>query len=977
MNREDADLIEKLEHLRNELEGELHLDSLQKILYATDASAYREVPLAVAIPQNESDITRIIHFATAGKIGIIFRCGGTSLAGQVVGDGIIVDLSRHFTNIIELNVEERWVRVQPGVIRDALNIFLKPFGLFFAPETSTANRAMIGGMVGNNSCGANSIIYGSTREHLLEIRALLSDGSEAVFAELDTEAFLGKCKGDNLESRIYQMTYNLLSDPANRQEIFNEFPKASIQRRNTGYAIDMLLRAKLFGGENDTLNLCNIIAGSEGTLAFVSQIKLNLVPIPSGSKGLLCIHFSSVEEALRANTIAMRFNPSACELMDHYILDCTKDNINQRKNRLFIQGDPGAVLIVEFIRDNHEELVGVADLLKGQLQQQNLGYYFPLILDEDCNKVWELRKAGLGLLSNLPGDDKAVPVIEDTAVAPDDLANYIRDFNEILKRHDLYSVHYAHAGAGELHLRPIINLKTTSGNQLFKTIAADIAELVKKYQGSLSGEHGDGRLRGEFIPYMVGSKNYSLFKMLKDTWDPAHIFNPGKITDTPPMNTMLRYEPGKVQPEVKTVFRFQGQNILQHAEQCNGSGDCRKLQFSGGTMCPSYMATRNEKDSTRGRANVLREFLTNSEKINRFDHKEILEVMDLCLSCKGCKSECPSSVDMAKLKAEFLQQYYDANGSPLRSRLIANFNTISRIASMFPSVYNFLSSTRLKSLAGFAKERTIPKLHHYTLKSWFIEHKKTRRASDRKIYFFFDEFSNYNDTEIGIKAILLLEQLGFEVMMANHVESGRTWLSKGFVRKAKEIANKNVRLLSEVITAEAPLVGLEPSAILTFRDEYPDLVDEMLIQKSLGLSKNTYLIDEFLAKEAENQTINRELFCKDKRRIMLHGHCQQKAISTLNVSVTCLSLPINYQVEVIPSGCCGMAGSFGLEKEHFKVSMEIAELVLLPSVRNTSAETIIAASGTSCRHQIKDGSGRNAYHPAEVLYEALINKPSF
>ncbi|WP_407428143.1 FAD-binding and (Fe-S)-binding domain-containing protein [Arcticibacter sp.] len=977
MNKGDANLISKLECLRDELKGDLYLEPLQRILYATDASAYRQLPLAVAIPEDQNDIKKIIAFATAGKIGLVFRCGGTSLAGQVVGDGIIVDLSKHFTNIIELNVEERWVRVQPGVIRDALNLFLKPFGLFFAPETSTANRAMIGGMVGNNSCGANSIIYGSTREHLLEIKALLSDGSEAVFASLDREAFLEKCRGNSLESRIYQMTYQLLSDPVNQQEISKEFPKTGIQRRNTGYAIDLLLRARIFGGENDTINLCDIIAGSEGTLAFASEIKLNLSPIPVGSKGLLCVHFSSVEEALRANTIAMHFNPTACELMDHYILECTKDNINQRKNRFFIQGDPGAVLIVEFIREDQEKLTETADLLKDQLQQRNLGYYFPLIENEDCNKVWELRKAGLGLLSNLPGDDKAVPVIEDTAVDLEDLADYIRDFNEILNRYNLYSVHYAHAGAGELHLRPIINLKTESGNQLFKTIAADIAELVKKYKGSLSGEHGDGRLRGEFIPYMVGSRNYHLFKTLKDTWDPAHIFNPGKITDTPPMNTMLRYEPGKIQPEIKTVFRFQGQNILQHTEQCNGSGDCRKLPISGGTMCPSYMATRNEKDTTRGRANVLREFLTHSEKINRFDHKEILEVMDLCISCKGCKSECPSSVDMAKLKAEFLQQYYDANGSPLRSRLIARFSTISQIGSIFPSVYNFLSSTRLKSLAGFARERTMPKLYHYTLKSWYLKRRRAAKKSQRKVYFFFDEFSNYNDTTIGIKAILLLEQLGFEVMMTSHVESGRTWLSKGFVRRAKQIANKNVNLLSGVISDKTPLIGIEPSAILTFRDEYPDLVDEMLLNKSLELAENTYLIDEFLAKEAENERINGDIFCKDERLIKLHGHCQQKAISTLNVTVTCLTLPVNYQVEVIPSGCCGMAGSFGLEKEHFKVSMEIAELVLLPSIREASAETMIVATGTSCRHQIKDGSGREAYHTVEILYDALISRPSF
>jgi len=972
---EDLNITTKLNDLRRELSGEVHHQLLQRILYATDASAYRELPLAVMVPKNTDDIRKIIRFAHSEKTGLIFRCGGTSLAGQVVGNGIVVDLSKHFTNILELNVTERWVRVQPGVVRDVLNIFLKPFGLFFAPETSTANRAMIGGMVGNNSCGANSIIYGSTREHILEIQTILSDGSDAVFNRLNAAEFLDKCNGDDLESEIYRKTYSLLSEPAVQEEIRRGFPRSKIQRRNTGYAVDMLLHATLFGGANNSISLCDIIAGSEGTLAFASEIKLNLVPLPSGNKGLLCAHFKSVEEALQANVIAMRFHPTACELMDHYILDCTKDNINQRKNRFFIQGNPGAILMVEFIRNTPEELREISMRLTEQLQQKELGYHFPLVLNEDCNKVWELRKAGLGLLSNLPGDEKAVPVIEDTAVDLDDLADYIRDFNDILKKHDLYSVHYAHAGAGELHLRPIINLKTESGNQLFKTIAAEIAELVKKYRGSLSGEHGDGRLRGEFIPYMVGPLNYQLFKTIKDTWDPAHIFNPGKITDTPPMNTMLRYEPGQATPEINTIFRFQGQNILQHAEQCNGSGDCRKLHLSGGTMCPSYMATRNEKDTTRGRANVLREFLTHSDKINRFDHEEIMEVMDLCLSCKGCKSECPSNVDMAKLKAEFLQQYHDANGAPFRSRIIAGFSMISRLGSLLPAVYNYLSSTPLKSLAGFAPARTIPKLHPFTLKSWYRSRRNSAPRSERKVYFFFDEFSNYVDTAIGMKAILLLEQMGFEVLMREHLESGRTWLSKGFLRKAKDIANRNVRLLATQISAETPLIGLEPSAILTFRDEYPDLADEDILDQTRSLARHTYLIDEFIAMEADKGNIDPAIFHQDSKAIKLHGHCQQKAISSLSASAKCLSLPINYQVETIPSGCCGMAGSFGMEKEHYQISMDIAELVLLPAVRAASADTLIAATGTSCRHQILDGSGREAHHPVEILYDALVSKP--
>ncbi|EOR93275.1 Fe-S protein [Arcticibacter svalbardensis MN12-7] len=974
VSKTDKTTLDKLDQLRAELDGELYLDPLQRILYATDASSYREIPLAVAVPKTVHDIKALVRFAKSEKTSLIPRCAGTSLAGQVVGEGIVVDLSKYFTEIIAFNQEEKWVRVQPGVIRDVLNIFLKPFGLFFAPETSTANRAMIGGMVGNNSCGANSIVYGSTREHLLEVNAVLSDGSEVVFKELNLEAFYKKCIGTSLESTLYHTTLSLLGDPANRSEIEKEFPKKSIQRRNSGYALDLLMDATPFSERAESFNFCKLIAGSEGTLAFVTEIKLNLVPLPDKFKGLLCIHFNTVEEALRANVIAMSYQPSACELMDHYILDCTRDNIEQRKNRFFILGDPGAILMVEFIKEKTETVVELAGLLKDELQGAGLGYHYPLILDEECSRIWDLRKAGLGLLSNLPGDDKAVPVIEDTAVDLQDLTSYINEFNEILKKHELYSVHYAHAGAGELHLRPIINLKTHNGNAQYKMIAAEIAELVKRYRGSLSGEHGDGRLRGEFLPYLFGEKNYQLFKTIKDTWDPQHIFNPGKIVETPPMNTMLRYEPGQQQPEIKTIFRFNGQHILQHAEQCNGSGDCRKLQFSGGTMCPSYMATRNEKDTTRGRANTLREFLTHSEKINRFDHKEILEVMDLCLSCKGCKSECPSNVDLAKLKAEFLQHYYDANGAPFRSRVIAGFSVISSIGMLFPGLYNYLAASSLPRVAGFAKERTLPKLHSFTLKSWFKKRGKLKNVNKRQVYFFFDEFSNYIDTSIGIKAILLLEQLGFDVLMPEHIESGRTWLSKGFVRKAKNIANKNVRQLAELITADTPLIGLEPSAILTFRDEYPDLVDADLLDAARNLAKNTFLIDEFIAQEAENGTIGKDLFIKDARKVLLHGHCQQKAISSLAASVRCLSLPENYSVETIPSGCCGMAGSFGLEKEHYKISMQIGELVLLPAVRQTAADTLVVATGTSCRHQIKDGSGRDAFHTVEILYDALLDK---
>lgn len=971
---------EKLEQLAQELEGTLYTDDTMRTLYATDASAYREMPLAVAIPESVDDLKKLIAFARTNKTSLIPRTAGTSLAGQVVGNGIITDVSRSFTKILELNTTENWVRVQPGVIRDELNIYLKPHGFYFGPETSTANRAMIGGMVGNNSCGSNSVVYGSTREHLLEVKALLSNGEEVTFSTLSPDAFHAKCEGpDTLETRIYQQIRSALSDYRNQEEIRREFPKKSIPRRNTGYAVDMLLETAPFTAGTEDFNFCKLIAGSEGTLALITEIKLHIDPLPPKETGLLCIHFNSVDESLRANIRVMDFKPSASELIDHFILECTKDNIEQRKNRFFVQGDPGAILVVEFCRNTREEIKEIAGRLEAELRAAGLGYHFPLLFGEDTKKIWTLRKAGLGLLSNLPGDEKAVPVIEDTAVAVEDLPDFIRDFNVILGKYNLHAVHYAHAGSGEIHLRPIINLKTEEGNHLFRTIAEEIATLVKKYHGSLSGEHGDGRLRGEFIRQMVGEKNYALLRQIKYTWDPENIFNPHKIVDTPSMNSMLRYEPGQKTPDFHTIFHFPEQTILQHAEQCNGSGDCRKTPLSGGTMCPSYMATRNEKDTTRARANILREFLTHSTKENRFDHKEIYDVLDLCLACKGCKSECPSNVDMAKLKMEFLQHYYDANGVPMRARMIGNFSKLSGLAAIAPGIYNGLINNSLtggiiRKFSGFAAKRSLPGLHSTTLRKWFNQTwpKEKQGVGNRTVYLFCDEFTNYNDTPVGIKAVQLLHRLGYEVKMIDHPESARAYMSKGLLRQARELAEENVRIFSTVINDNTPLLGVEPSAILSFRDEYPDLVREPLRQQAQALAKNCFLIDEFIAGEAEKGNITAAQFTTQPQQIKLHGHCQQKALSSALHSKKMLSIPQHYTVEVIPSGCCGMAGSFGYEKEHYDLSMQIGEMVLFPAVRNAAAGTLIAAPGTSCRHQVKDGTGVKALHPVEILFDSLV-----
>ncbi|MDH5475921.1 MAG: FAD-binding protein, partial [Cyclobacteriaceae bacterium] len=919
------------EKLEKHFEGKLYWDNTMRKLYATDASAYREMPLAVAMPLSIDDIQKLISFAKENKTSLIPRTAGTSLAGQVVGNGIVVDVSPHFTEIIEVNKEEKWVRVQPGVIRDDLNRHLKKFGLFFGPETSTANRAMIGGMIGNNSCGANSIVYGSTREHLLELKGVLSDGKEVEFKSLSNNEFEEKCKLGGREGEVYQHIKQELSNKAIREEIDKEFPKTSIKRRNTGYAVDLLKESSPFINEKEDFNFCKLLAGSEGTLAFTTEVKLSLNELPPSEIGLICIHFESIHESLLANLVALEHNPTASELMDHYILERTKGNIQQSKNRFFIKGDPKAILVVELRKNTEEKLQQAVTKLIESLKNKGYGYHYPVVTGNDVSKVWTLRKAGLGLLSNIPGDAKPVPVIEDTAVDVKDLPAYIQEFNEILKTHGLYCVHYAHAGSGELHLRPIINLKTEEGNQLFRIIADEIAVLVKKYKGSLSGEHGDGRLRGEYIPRMIGEKNFELLKRVKKTWDPDTIFNPGKIVDSPSMNKSLRYRPGQTTPSLDTILDFtDNQGFIRSAELCNGSGDCRKTELSGGTMCPSYMATRNERDTTRARANILREVLTHSTEINPFESDEIKGVMDLCLSCKGCKSECPSNVDVAKLKAEATYQYYKSHRIPLRTQMFVHFTKLNQLASIVPSLYNWAANTRLfKQLSGVAVKRSMPRLSETTLHKWFQKETNQNESNEnltRKVYLFCDEFTNYNDVGVGKSAIHLLTKLGYEVVIPKHIESGRTHLSKGMLDKAKTIAETNIELLHNVVSKECPLIGVEPSAILTFRDEYIDLTRDEMKTKAIALAKNVFTIEEFLATEMEEGRIVSSQFSEEKQLIKLHGHCHQKAISSQVPTKKMLSLPKNYEVQLIPSGCCGMAGSFGYEKEHYETSMKVGEL---------------------------------------------------
>lgn len=898
----------------------LFTDALHRIAYATDASAYKQMPMAVAYPRDEEDIRWLMVEAKRRHTYLIPRAAGTSIAGQVVGSGIVVDVSRYMNRILEINAEERWVRVQPGVVRDELNKALEPYGLFFSPETSTSNRCCIGGMVGNNSCGTHSLIYGSTRHHVLDLKYILAPGVE--------------------EQTLIEQLSRWKNDPDIHRLIVDSFPDKRLRRRSCGYAIDEAI-------END-IDLTKIICGSEGTLCFVTEIRLSLDPLPPKNKRVECLLLNYLDDAWDANLRALERHPVAIELIDGKILELARNNPEACRNMEVLHLDPNnlpaAILVSEFWDDATPSSVhSTPDIIH--------------LFNEEVNQIWALRKAGLGVLTSVDGDAKPVGVVEDTAVAPQNLAAYMHDFRQMMTRLGLECVYYGHISTGELHLRPILNLKDSHDRQLFRQVAKETALLVKKHRGSLSGEHGDGRLRGEFIPLVYGEQVYNLFRELKHTWDPDGLFNVGKIVDTPPMHQFLRYDIG--QPN---------SDLSRRVERCNGSGDCRKSVIMGGTMCPAYKVSGDELMTTRARANVVRHYL--SDPANNL--AEVLPLLNECLACKGCYSECPSNVDITRLRSEVLQSIYDKQGVPFRSWVFAHLAWVEQVGSLVPRLYNALASNRwtsalIKRVLHFSVNRSIPTLSRHSL-MWYIRRLPQPAQPKGKIYLFADEFTCYQEAELGLTFAQLVTTLGYRVEVPRHVESGRAAISKGCLHLAAKYARKNVRLLSPLISEDTPLVGIEPSCILSFRDEYPRLT-----QTTAQLTSNCLLYDEWIMREVQKGNITTDDFSNAAPAIIyLHGHCHQKALVGVEKTADCLRLIPNAEVHVIPSGCCGMAGSYGYEQEHYATSMAIGEQVLFPAVREAQQkQALVAAPGTSCRQQIYDGTGVQAFHPIQILYNHL------
>jgi FAD/FMN-containing dehydrogenase/Fe-S oxidoreductase len=953
--------IAALQHeLSQSIEGEVRFDRISRALYSTDASVYQIEPLGVVVPKTREDIINIVRICAKFRCPMTMRGGGTSQAGQAVGEGIQVDTSKYCNRILELNAEARWVRVQPGIVLDELNGDLKSHGLRFAPDISTASRATIGGMMANNSSGARSVLYGKTIDHVLEQEVVLSDGSVAHFTPLSPDEFLSKSTGDSLEAECYRAIRRIAAECSD--EVEKRFPK--VLRRVGGYNLDEFVRP-------GTMNMTNLMVGSEGTLGVVLEAKLNLVPLPK-AKAVLAIQFRDTLEALAATPIILQHRPSAVEVMDKFILDHTRQSPRlDRIRNSFIQGDPGALLCVEFYDDTKENLLPRIAALENDLTERNLGYHTFRAIDlSDQARIWTLRESALGLSMAMKQDAKSISFVEDTAVAPEKLRDYIERFLRIIQRHETTAGIYAHASVGCLHVRPVVNLKTEEGIQKFEAIANDVSDLVLEFGGALSGEHGDGLVRSPFHQKMFGPVLYEAFRTIKRTFDPYGIFNPGKIVDSPPLTANLRFGPRYTTPNPKTWFDYSDYGGMGGAvEMCSGLGACRKKLE--GTMCPSYMATQEEAHSTRGRANVLRLAMTGRLGEAGLGDEGVYDVLDLCLECRACKAECPVGVDVARFKSEFLADYWSRHGTPVHARVLGGAHEIAKLGSSFAPILNGALNNSVvriinERLFGIDKRRSLPLWSTSTFTKLSL-----RRISQRPdVLIFNDTFTNYYNPEVGMSGMKVLASAGLKVGLADSVCCGRPLISKGQLSRARERARQNAARLYPAADKGQKIIFFEPSCLSAVREDSPSLLSGEDRRRATVVASACVLFEDFLESGVGSGRMELNLACGPSE-ILLHGHCHQKAMGLLSPAKELLSRIPGATIVDPDAGCCGMAGSFGYSREHFDVSRTICERRLLPAVRNRKAATPIVASGFSCRHQIKDFTGEIAVHAA-VLLQSLL-----
>jgi len=930
--------------LKNKLCGEVYFDAITRTLYSTDASNYQIEPVGVVIPKNDDDIAQTLEIASKYDVAILPRGSGSSLAGQAVGHALVIDLSKYFNQILEVNAEEKTVRVQAGMFLDQLNKNLLNYGLKFGPDPSSGKIATIGGVVGNNATGAHSILYGMAGDNVLGNKLFLGGG--------ETLNLTQNSKGNPLLGKLEILREKYI------EKIKTDFPKH--WRRASGYSLNYFLE--------DEFNPAKLLAGSEGTLGLATEFTLKLVDRPLHTT-LAILEFETIERAMEAVPYILEVGPSAIELVDRYLIDLTRKNPSYSRLLTFVEGKPEAILVVEFDGANESEAEKKTKNLDARLKSkkvcQNIKYAFTAQSQAD---VWEVRKAGLGLLMSRRSEYKPIPCIEDVSVPVEKLPDYVHNINALLKRLDTDAGFYGHASAGCLHIRPLVNLKSGNGINIMKELTEESFKLALKYGGVMSGEHGDGLQRSYLNVRLYGEELYSAMKELKSIFDPGNIFNPGKVVDGPPPTENLRF--GESQPtDMKTFLDWSSDNGFSGAvEMCSGQGVCRKVE--DGIMCPSYMATRNERDTTRARANVLRALLSGNLPKDLITSKEMHDVFDLCLSCKACKSECPSSVDATKMKLEFLGQYHSKNGFTLRDKMFGYTHDISKLTSTVKPISNLLAgntATRyLLSKIGITSQRSLPTLSQKSFTNWFKN--RSQHANINKVVYFHDTWVSYYKPDIGKAAVQLLETAGFEVMLVEkRVCCGRPMLSQGMIEQARKRAIKNVSSLAPYVNQGIPVVGTEPSCILTFRDEYLDLLPGN--SQAKALSENSYLLDEFLFKLERSNNLG--IGWKDNGpEVFYHGHCHQRSLIGNIAALEMLSLA-GCGVTESKAGCCGMAGSFGYESEHYDISKKIAGDRLIPAIKDSSANTVIAVSGISCHHQIEDFTDRKVKHIAQVLADQM------
>jgi FAD/FMN-containing dehydrogenase/Fe-S oxidoreductase len=949
--------------LAGHFSGEVHTDRFTCSLYSSDASIYQIEPMGVLVPRHHDDVAAAVSLASKFRLPLLPRGGGTSLAGQTVGSAVVIDFTKYMNRILEVDSAGNRVRVQPGVVLDQLNSCLKPTGFWFGPDVSTSNRATIGGMTGNNSCGARSPVYGMTVDHVRELRLLLADGSEARFAEADPEQWQCRSRPNSLEGSIYRTVEQLVAE--SREEIRARFPK--VMRHVGGYNLDRFANGRVW-------NLCNLIVGSEGTLATCTEAVLNLVPLPR-AKAVAVLHFDDLVQAMEVVEEVLQLQPVAVELVDKTVLDLTRRQPAYARRMTFVDGDPAALLFVEMYGESPADVEGQLEKLERRFRNHNT---IKSIVRADSAEaqanVWAIRKAGLGMLSSIRGDIKPIAFVEDTAVPPRNLGRYVSRFLQILAEHGTSAGFYGHASVGCLHIRPMINLKDPLGVRKMVDIATAVKDLVVEHGGAMSGEHGDGIARSHWNRELFGDRLYSVFRQIKAAFDPNGIMNPGKIVDSPAMTAHLRFGPDYRPREPRTHLDFSREGgMLGAVEQCSGLGACRKAEV--GTMCPSYRALKDEEHSTRGRANALRAALSGRLPHEGLTSHRMFEALDLCLECKGCKTECEANVDMAKLKFEFLAHYNARHGVPLRSRVFAHIAALSRLGSATAPLSNWILGSALfrhtlQRMLGVAPQRRLPSFVRDNFSRWLESHppRKPHRPG-LKVVFFADTFANYNEPGTARAALRLLESTGAEVLTPGLVCCGRPMISKGLLSQAKKNAEKNVAALKPHVDAGAWIVGCEPSCLLTLRDEYPDL---LRTEDAKKVAERVLLLEEYLVQQIDAGAWNPR-FRDGERSVLLHGHCHQKSIVGTHPSLRLLRMPAGFQVTEIDSGCCGMAGAFGYEREHYLLSMQIGELALFPAIRKAPLNSEIVAAGISCRQQILHGTGRKARHIAEVLAEALTD----